>query len=145
MPNIACSTDHGAVIYYSYSNKSSIMEDLFSPNLVKSVNDDNAVNVATLLSACLPAFYAWYNEQLKSILCGYMSENEINPIMAQTMIGTGYLLKDYNNNQIIKMVASPQGATEATLASFETGNVAKEIHQALSIAKERIDTMVCRS
>lgn len=144
MPNIPCSIGEGTIIYHSHSDNIKIMNDIFAPNLVVRVKSDAEIDALTLIAGCGPAFYAWYNECLKSAVCGILEDDVVDMIMMQTMIGTACMLKTMSNNEIIKTVASPQGATEKTLTTLMDKNVDKEIRNALLAAKERIETISSR-
>jgi pyrroline-5-carboxylate reductase len=50
-------------------------------------------------------------------------------------------LRDYDYDEIIKLVASPKGATEAALLTFEENNVDNYITNALSNAQKRINAI----
>lgn len=141
MPNIACGIGHGVVTFYSKSliaNK--IMDELFKPNLVMEVDSDTAIDSSTLIGGCGPAFFAWWAKCLKSINKS-IPDDKIDQMIAQTMLGTAMMMQTSTSDEIIKAVASPKGATEATLESFKTKGLDQEVNLALKIALERINSI----
>ena len=51
------------------------------------------------------------------------------------------MMQTSTSDEIIKAVASPKGATEATLESFKTKGLDQEVNLALKIALERINSI----
>lgn len=140
MPNIPCSIGSGLVMYYSkYLDAKEIMSDIFAPNLVISVDNDAKVDASTLISGCGPAFFTWYGECIKKIGEDIIPSDVLNQMISQTMIGTANMLQIYSSDQIIKMVASPKGATETALLSLEENNIDNGINNALWDAQRRIN------
>jgi len=144
MPNIPCSIGHGVVAYYSkHPDANKIMNEIFAPNLVISVDNDLQVDTSTLISGCGPAFFAWYAKCLKQIVTSEnpISDDVINQMIIQTMIGTANMMRTNTCDEIIQTVASPKGATEATLDSFRSNGIDKEIIKALIVAQKRINSI----
>lgn len=143
MPNIPCSIGAGVSTYYSESSSAdSLMNDIFAPNTVFSVNSDTEVDASTLISGCGPAFFAWYADCLKTIAEGTIEKTVLMKMITETMKGTAEMLQKNNSDEIISAVASPRGATEAALSSFKHNRIDEEINVALLTAQRRIEAIV---
>lgn len=142
MPNIPCSIDKGVVTYYSnFKGDDKIMKYIFGDNMIINLQNDRQIDLSTLISGCSPAFFAWYNDCLKTIGKDILSDKILNDMLKQTMIGTGEMMSTYTNSEIIKSVASPKGATECTLNEFNQNDLDMKIYQSLFKAQSRIDSM----
>jgi len=140
MPNIPCGIDKGVVTYYSnFKGDDKIIKDIFGKNMIIALQNDKQIDASTLISGCGPAFFAWYSDCIKSIGKDTISENMLNDMIRQTMIGTGEMMTDHTNFEIIKDVASPNGATECALNEFNQNDVDIKIYQALFKAQTRIN------
>jgi pyrroline-5-carboxylate reductase len=142
MPNIPCSIDEGVITYYSKSlDSDQLIHSLFDPNLVIPVDSDIKIDISTLISGCGPAFFAWYVSCLKQIATDILPSDILNKMINQTMRGTAALLENTTTDLIIKSVASPRGATEAALSSFQSNGINEEINIALMTAQRRIEAI----
>lgn len=141
MPNIPCGIGAGVAVYYSNSSEAKeIMENLFAPNLTICLNSDSEIDESTILSGSAPAFFSWYVDCLKNLSNKIPSES-LNSMIAQTIVGTGMMLHTHSSQDIIRMVASPKGATEAALLALNENKIDKDINNSLLSAKRRIETL----
>lgn len=145
MPNIPCSIGQGVVPYISRDKSPEthdIMTKLFYPNILLPLNNDAEIDASTLISGCGPAFLAWYIDCLNRISVGTISPDNFNIMMTQTMIGTAHMLQNISTGDIIRTVASPNGATEATLHNFHRKGIDNIIHESLFSAQTRINSII---
>lgn len=108
------------------------------------LSNDAKIDASTLLAGCglrSPAFISWYIERLSKIGSPILSEDEIKIMMTQTMRGTTAMLETLSVAEIIKAVASPGGATEATLKTLEQNKIDHEIDYALITAQRKIESI----
>jgi pyrroline-5-carboxylate reductase len=139
MPNVPCSIGQGVVVFYSeFEEAKTIMCNIFEPNTVIAVDSDSQVDAATLISGCGPAFFSWYAACLHKIGADELQPDVLNTMIVETMRGTASLLRTSNYQDVIRSVASPMGATEAALQSFENSSVDTGVIEALNLAQERI-------
>lgn len=116
MPNVLCDIGQGTVTHFSHNDKSvQLMKNLFDPNLSIPLQSDSQIDASTFASGCAPAFIAWYFQCMKQTIGRKIPEEELNSMLIQAMIGTGYMLQNVSPSEIATMVASPKGATEAGL------------------------------
>ena len=143
MPNIPCSIGQGVVPYISNKNgkASSVMGDIFSPNMLMPLRTDSQIDASTLISGCGPALLAWYTNCIKEIGEDIITDDDLNTMITQTMIGTASMLQHTPSHDIILDTASPRGAAEATLRSFQHQGAEDIIHQSLICAQDRIHSM----
>ena len=143
MPNIPCSIGQGVVPYISNKNKeaSSVMGDVFSPNVLIPLRTDSQIDASTLISGCGPALLAWYTNCIKELGEDIIADEDLNTMIIQTMVGTAGMLQHTPSHDILLNTASPKGATETTLRSFQTQGVEDIIHQSLISARDRINSM----
>lgn len=145
MPNIPCSIGQGVIPYISHGNSEKIVElveKIFKPNLIVPLQTDEQIDASTLISGCGPAFLSWYIDCLKPIAENNIQTDDLNEMIIQTMIGTANLLRHSSCSNIIKNVASPKGATEAALHSFESHKINNIIYDSLSTAQKRIISII---
>jgi len=145
MPNIPCNIGHGMVPYITKSDPKiafDIMYNIFAPNNVLSLSSDDEIDISTIISGCGPAFFAWYTECIRQIGADILSNQNLDTMLIQTMKGTAAMLQTYSTNDIIKAVASPKGATEATINNLRQNKIDEEINKALLIAKHRIKSII---
>lgn len=142
MPNIPCSIGKGAVAFYSDREEANkLMKMIFNPNSIIEMTNDAEIDAATLISGCVPAFFSWYARCFHKIGAEKLSDEAIKKMISSSMEGTAILLRDYDYGEIIKLVASPKGATEAALITFEENNVDNYITNALGNAQKRINAI----
>lgn len=145
MPNVLCGIGNG-VVPYTYRNNvndsPNLIEDLFSPNITLPLKTDKEIDISTLISGCGPAFFSWYADCLKQIGKDTISDSDLNTMITYTMMGTAHMLTHFTTNEIIRSVASPKGATEATLQSFQSTGVQDIILKSLISAQHRITSII---
>lgn len=138
MPNIPCMTGTGIVPYISDVESDIMMKRLFNPNTILKLHNDEAIDIATIISGCGPAFMAWFVQCLTSINNGSMSAEDAHLLISQTLKGTSSLLDIKTPHEIITAVASPKGVTEAALQQLDEDRVSDIIHQTLKSSFTRI-------
>lgn len=150
MPNVPCEVEAGIVPYYSeWDGAPQHMQDVFAPNTTMAVASDAAVNVATVISGCGPAFWAWFAIQLRSVAGSDLTEAQTTALITSTMRGTAVMLDwipterstSTPSERVIKMVASPGGVTEAGLKRLAERKIDVEMQDTFACARERIHTL----
>ncbi len=124
IPNIACSIGCGIVPYFANSNNrytDDIVADIFDPNIIIPVYSDAEMDAATIISACGPAFFAWFSDIISSAGIG-LSISARNQMIRQTMMGTVAMLKQHKHEEIIRMVSSPKGITESIFTDLKNNS-----------------------
>lgn len=136
MPNILCSIGKGIVPYYPWTRDNEILlTKIFDPNPLVVLNNDSEVDTSTVISGCSPAFFAWFaNILARNDGC---SPEITRMLLTSSMKGTASLLETMSSSEIIRLVASPKGATEAALASMDDVN----LENSLQIARTRIQNI----
>jgi len=145
MPNIPCVIGKGVVTYTCNNNNENILtflQELFSPNLLISLNNDKEIDASTLISGCGPAFLSWYINCIRQIGNESIQGSDLDDMIIQTMIGTAHMLKHMNSHDIIRAVASPNGVTEATLRSLQQQGVNDNIRKSFVSAQNRINSII---
>lgn len=143
MPNIACQVHKGIVPYYSTWEDAVVsMDAVFGTNMLMAVNSDAAVDLATVISGCGPAFFAWFVTQLSCPGNTSLTPEQKTILIGATMRGTAKLLDLGEPDLIIKAVASKGGVTEAALNRLQEKKVDAELRDVLDCANQRIHTLV---
>jgi len=143
IPNVPCSVGKGIVPYYTHSEVGhKIMAETFAPNMVLPLETDEQMDAATIISGCGPAFFSWYQDCLRNVGSNVIDPDLLTTMITQTMVGTAALLEKESSYDIIKAVASPGGATQATLELLYINNIHDEIKAAFATAKRRINSIV---
>jgi pyrroline-5-carboxylate reductase len=98
--------------------------------------DESHLDPITATSGSGPAFVAYFAQAMieEAILQG-LSEEDAELLIAQTLIGTGTLMKSgWTTRKIIETVASPGGTTEAGLKMLDDNGANRAIHHAIKFA-----------
>lgn len=139
MPNVPCSIGSGVATYYSkYKHAQLVMDDLFKPNEVIPLYSDKEMDVSTIVSGCGPALISYYIDSIMKAVEGSLHPQTLNNLISHTMIGTADMLKNQSVKEIIKQVASPNGATERALLMMNKHEVDKEVRLAVATAYNHI-------
>lgn len=160
MPNVPCSMGEGVVPYYSNHDLAmEIMRTIFSPNRIISMDNDDQIDLSTVITGCAPAFLAWFSQRLIEISQRPIEisprpteisqrpteiNQDISPellqiMIAQTVQGTGSLMMLKSNHDIIREVASPGGATEIGVKLLD--NTSNDILNAFDASLKRIQAV----
>ena len=139
MPNIPCSIGEGIVPYYSTNfGADTLMASIFSPNRIVDLETDHQMDVSTMVSGCGPAFLAWFSQYLYEIGTD-LPPSKLQALVAQTLRGTGTMLETTSPTTIMRTVASPKGATEASLDILSSPTLQQPIRSALISGLHRIE------
>ena len=143
MPNVAVEVRQG-VLCYALSERvpadlaASVIDALGMLGLTIEV-EDSLIDAATAVMACSPAYVALLCETLiDAAQREGMTEEEAEQIVAETLIGTGELLREHKAGEIRQMVASPGGSTEAALAALEEGSFQEVLTSAVDASLEKM-------
>lgn len=151
MPNILCSIGHGVVPYYFHTSLRSAsfllklqyttLDELFAPNVMVECATEEELDYTTIISGCAPAFFAWYYDELQchAQRSGILSPQMTKLLLTTTMQGTAIALQTLSPQEIMRMVASPKGATEVALTTLHTADPI--ISEALTTATNRVHTL----
>ncbi len=145
MPNTPALVSQMAAVYSS--NTFVNLEDLKEIHAILNLAglamqvEENKIDIVTAVSGSGPAFFAIFMDEIinEAKKLG-LDEQMARKLCYQTAIGTGKLLleKNMSPNELVKMVASPGGTTEAGLKILDT-------KQFRTIVKNTIDTTVNQS
>lgn len=109
------------------------------------VDDENLMEVVTVVSGCGPAYFFLLMETLQEIAVKMGLPKDVARLLTlQTALGAARLALENEQDVAIlrKRVASPGGTTERALEVLEQGNFRQLFFEALSKAKQySIDTM----
>jgi pyrroline-5-carboxylate reductase len=117
----------------------------FAAAIVKSLGeyiivDEHLQNAVTAISGSGPAYFFLFCKYLiRAAEKRGIDSETAGKLVINTMIGSGELLKSYNPDAdfLIKMVASPQGTTQAALSSFDENQLESVIDEAVGHAEKR--------
>lgn len=104
------------------------------------MKDENMLDAVTALSGSGPAyFYYFVKHMIEAGKQMGMEEPVAAMLVKQTMLGSFQLMNNskLSLDEMIKMVASKGGTTEAALNTFDANNVGTHIMQALQAAEYR--------
>ncbi|MEM0359614.1 MAG: pyrroline-5-carboxylate reductase [Candidatus Hadarchaeales archaeon] len=143
MPNLACSVGEGAMVYSSRTGGEEerrkveeLLEKLGTPLEVP----EEKMNVITALSGSGPAYFSLVIQALAEAAEELgVPRKEALKLASQTAKGTGKMLLELElePEELIRMVASPGGTTEAALGELEKGKVFEAFKRALKVAWKR--------
>ena len=148
MPNTPCLVGEMAAVY-SLGKKASPQDQ---KNLLQILNaggkafelKEELIASATAVSGCGPAFFAYFIDGfVKAAIKQGLSPDIALQLAEQTCLGTGKLLLEtkMQPTELIKMVASPNGVTEAALKVFEQKNVRGILAETIQAAIKRADEL----
>lgn len=143
MPNIAVEVGKG-VLCYALPHKidqalaASVVEALSTLGLAIEL-EDSQIDPATAVMACSPAYVAMLCEALIAAARREgIAAAQAEQIVAETLIGTGALLREHQAEEIRRMVASPGGSTEAGLEALERGSFHEALTSAVDASLEKM-------
>lgn len=104
------------------------------------IADESKLDAVTAVSGSGPAYFYYFIKHI--IQAGVnmgLDENTAAELAKETMMGSYQIMNNSNMSldEMIKMVASKGGTTEAALNSFDAHNVGSNIVQALEAAEKR--------
>lgn len=144
MPNTPSLLGHGMSVLCFNGNVSSVHRK-FAAALFSSVGEtaelpESLIDVATALSGSGPAFFCRIAQAMAKAAAekGFPEEVALK-LLAQTLIGTGHLLRDSGKTpeRIIAGVTSPGGTTEAGLKVFDAENLDSVLANVIDEAANR--------
>jgi len=144
MPNLACAVGEGVMAYTPASGageeeKEKVRELLGRLGAPVEVPEER-MNAITALSGSGPAYFSLVIEALAEGAeeLGVPREEALR-LASQTAKGTGRMLLelDLKPEELVRMVASPGGTTEAALRELEEGKVFEAFKRALKAACRR--------
>lgn len=104
------------------------------------MDDENMLDAVTALSGSGPAYFYYYVKHMveAGVKMGF-EENTALQFVKQTMLGAYHLINnaDQSLDDLIKMVASRGGTTEAALKVFEDHNLGHVIQNGIIAAESR--------
>ena len=148
MPNTPCLVAEGmSALCYSENALESDKElvcDIFSAIGQAIEIEESLINAVTGLSGSGPAFvYEVAQAFIDGGLASGLPEPVARKLTAQTLIGAGRMLLERNESpaELVRMVASPGGTTEAGLKVLADDEWKKCLRQAVIAAKLRADEL----
>ncbi|MFH1785475.1 MAG: pyrroline-5-carboxylate reductase [Candidatus Micrarchaeota archaeon] len=139
MPNICAEVDQAVIAYAMHTEterKQKVFLTAFTALGMCIKVDEHQLDPITAVSGSGPAFVAYFAQAMieEAILQG-LSEEDAELVIAQTLVGTGTLMKSgWSAQKIIETVASPGGTTEEGLKMLEEKGTSKAIHNAVKFA-----------
>jgi pyrroline-5-carboxylate reductase len=142
IPNQGVSVKRG-VLCYALSKRYAgdakpVIELLEALGTAIELNDDQ-IDAATAVMSCAPAYVALFAGTL--IEAGEragLSEEDATLAVAETIAGTGELLRERAHHEISDAVASPGGITEAGIEALEREGFADALRAAVDTTLERM-------
>lgn len=139
MPNI-CAEVGQAVIAYAMHAETERKEKVFlaafnALGMCLKV-DESHIDPITAASGSGPAFMAYFAQaMIEEAVAHGLTEEDAELVVAQTLIGTGTLMKSgWTTKKIKDTVASPGGTTEAGLKMLDAKGANRAIHEAVRFA-----------
>ncbi len=117
----------------------------FAIEIFKNIGDyivveENKQNIITALSGSGPAYFFLFCKALiNSAIKRGLSRQDAKKLVLKTLEGSSEMLKTFNGkiDELIKMVASPGGTTEAALKTFLERGFENTVFEALLSAENR--------
>jgi len=146
MPNLGITNGNGVVGMYSKNVDRTCIDDLgktiFKGSKIFNVENENKIDVMTVLSGCGPAFISYFAKEMyiKGIECG-LNPYECNDIIKYTFRGSGDLIQWIGFSEVIYKVASKGGSTEAGLKYLSINKVDKIFGETLDRSYHKIKSI----
>ncbi len=148
MPNTPCLVGEMAAVYTpgkkaTEEDKKLILRLLSAGGKAFELNEE-LIASSTALSGCGPAFFAYFIDGfVKAAIKQGLSPDIALQLAEQTCLGTGKLLLETKMQpaELIKMVASPNGVTEAALKVFDQKNVKQILDETIQAAIKRANEL----
>ena len=142
MPSLA----KGAITYYSNKNVKydHILEikKMLNGSYILEVKNERLIDVSTILIGSMPAYASFIAREYINfgISEGFTEEEALN-LYITTLSGTVDLLKNKLPENIMKMVATPNGVTQKGLDILELSEIKSIISSSLYTSYERIESI----
>jgi pyrroline-5-carboxylate reductase len=142
MPNICAEVDQAVIAYTMYpeiERKEKVFLTAFTAIGMCIKVDESHMDAITSTSGAGPAFMAYFAQaMIEEAIAHGLTEEDAELVVAQTLIGTGTLMKSgWSTKKIIDTVVSPGGITEAGLKMLDEKGANKAIHNAIKKATEK--------
>lgn len=144
MPNIACLVGEMSAGYslgkFAKKQDSETLKQILDSAGKSVLVDERFLDVITVISGSAPAFISYFSSAIISCGVNYgLSKEDATTFTKQTLLGTAKLLseKKISPEELIMMVASKRGVTEAGINVFEAHKVKQIIGEAITKAIER--------
>lgn len=148
MPNTPCLVREMAAVYTpgkkaTEEDKKIILRLLSAGGKAFELKEE-LIASSTALSGCGPAFFAYFIDGFaKSVIKKGLQPDIALQLAEQTCLGTGKLLLETKIQpaELIKMVASPNGVTEAALKVFDQKNMKGILDETIQAAIKRANEL----
>jgi pyrroline-5-carboxylate reductase len=142
MPNICAEVDQAVIAYSMYAEtdrKQKVFLTAFTALGMCIKVDEQHMDAITSTSGAGPAFMAYFAQaMIEEAVAHGLSEEDAELVVAQTLVGTGALMKSgWTTKKIIDTVVSPGGITETGLKMLDEKGANKAIHNAIRKATEK--------
>lgn len=139
MPNICAEVNQAVIAYALHAEtvrKEKIFLTAFNVLGMCLKVDEEHLDPITAASGSGPAFIAYFAQaMMEEAVAHGLTEEDAELVVAQTLIGTGTLMKNgWSAKKIIETVASPGGTTEAGLKMLDGKKVSEAIRNAAKFA-----------
>ncbi|MDP6670972.1 MAG: pyrroline-5-carboxylate reductase [archaeon] len=144
MPNLACSVKE-SMACYTLAETATPMDRQFVEAVFSRAGkilevEEQKMDAVTVLSGSGPGFIALFLDALSSAsIAQGLSEEEANVLAKQTLLGTARLLneKEISPSELVSMVASKGGVTQAGLGLFSQRKFKELVSDAVKAAVKR--------
>jgi len=138
MPNLPIAYGKGAITYFSndLDDKDLLfLEKILKGPMLLKVNDENLIDVSTILTGSMPAFIAKIaeNHLIFGEKFGFTKEESLK-LYSSTVEGTLEMLKNNSSEKIISNVCSPGGVTEKGIKFLKNNKLDSIILDSLLIS-----------
>jgi pyrroline-5-carboxylate reductase len=142
MPNICAEVEEAVIAYALHpeiEKKEKAFLTAFSSLGLCIKTDESHLDPITAASGSGPAFIAFFAEaMIDEAVRNGLDPSTAEKCVAQTLVGTGRLMRNgWSPKRIKETVASPGGTTEAGLKMLESKNANKAIHEAIRFAASK--------
>ena len=144
MPNTPLMYGNGAVGYsvnnYVTEEQNEFVKGIFSSCGLAVQLEESLLNSVTAVSGSSPAFvFRFIKDIVEEGVKQGLPQNVAEDLVIQTVIGSAIMLKesDKTADELIRMVASPNGTTEAGLLALDKNNFDNAVKSAIDMAYKR--------
>ncbi|MEH0664653.1 pyrroline-5-carboxylate reductase [Vibrio scophthalmi] len=149
MPNTPAMIGCGATSLVASANVTNkqrlqVEEILSSTGIVEWLSDESLINAATAVAGSAPAYFFLFFQAMEDAAVSQgLPRETARKLTLQTGLGAASmaLVGEYDPEQLMRNVMSPQGSTERAIASFEKANLRLIVEHAMRDCADRAKEM----
>jgi len=144
MPNVAVEVRRGVICYVPggggiAEEREQILTGLLGRLGTLCAIDEDAIDAATAVMSCSPAYIALVAEALAHAGADAGLPHPVShELVVDSLAGTAELLRERDPEALRQAVASPGGATEAGLEALAERDIEAAVHEAVRASLERM-------